>query len=315
MIKDKILLIGGSGFIGSNYLNYFANYYGESRTELIVLSRFKRERAINCKNIRYIEGDYANPDFLNALFKEQCFTKVFHFASTTVPVSSNQQMIVDVQDNLVASINLLDVMKMHSCNFILYLSSGGAVYGEFAHENLNELHPCLPISSYGIIKLTIEQYIKLYHKQNGLNYLILRLSNPYGMFHTSEKQGVINIAVRKALKNETFKVWGNGNQSKDYIYVEDLIEIIFALMDMNVENEIINVGSGISVSLNFIIKKIKEIIPSFKVEYGLYEPSDIREFCLDTSKLNQFIKLELTPFEKALSKTIEWEKMIKTGVY
>lgn len=315
MMKDKILLIGGSGFIGSNYLNYFANYYGESQSELIVLSRFNRKRVINSKNIRYIEGDYANFDFLNTLFNQQRFTKVFHFASTTVPISSNQQMNVDVHDNLIASINLLEVMKQHNCNFILYLSSGGAVYGEFAHENLNEVHPCLPISSYGIIKLTIEQYIKLYHKQHGLKYLILRLSNPYGMFHTSEKQGVINIAVRKALKNETFRVWGNGNQSKDYIYVEDLIEIIFALINMNVENEIINVGSGTSVSLNFVIKKIKEIIPSFKVEYGLYEPSDIRAFCLDISKLNKFIKVELTPFEKALNKTIEWEKLIQTGIY
>ena len=306
-MKDKILLIGG-GFIGSNFLNYFSDNLNDSQYEIVVLSRSIQPIQSKCNYIRYVEGSYLDVELLNKLFEKERFTKVFHFASNIVPASSNQNKIGDLEDNLIASIRLMEVMKTYNCNFIVYLSSGGAVYGEFEHEKLSEEHPCLPISSYGIIKLTIEQYIKLYHKQSGLKYLILRLSNPYGPFHKSNEQGVVNIAIRKALKSELFKVWGNGTQSKDYIYVEDIIEIIFSLLNSGIQNETINVGSGETISLNFILTKIKELIPGFKVEYENSKPTDIMKFCLDTRILNQFVTVELTPFEKGLSKTVEWEK-------
>lgn len=80
-----------------------------------------------------------------------------------------------------------------------------------------------PISSYGITKLAIEKYLYFYHMQYGFNYLILRLSNPYGPYHYSQKQGVINIALERAMKNDSFSVWGNGEGTKDYIYIEDFV--------------------------------------------------------------------------------------------
>jgi len=309
----RILLIGGRGFIGTNIVKYVYEKLLPGEVELFVLSRTNYKGQFIQDNINYVTGDYKDLEFMNALFKQKNFTSVFHFASTTIPVSSNQNIIGDIHDNLLATVNLLEVMKNNNCNFILYLSSGGAVYGEFTQDLLDEMHPCEPISSYGVIKFTIEQYIKLYHKQNGLNYLILRVSNPYGPFHTSEKQGVVNIAIRKAINNLPLSVWGTGEQSKDYIYVEDIAHIVWLLTKAEVRNEIINVGSGSAVSLNVILSQIKDFESDFKVVHEKSLPSDVKTFCLDTTKLKNIVSFDLTPLESGLMKTLEWEKKVKNG--
>jgi UDP-glucose 4-epimerase len=137
------------------------------------------------------------------------------------------------------------------------LSSGGAVYGEKLLDKISENEICDPVSSYGVVKLTIENYLRLYQKQYGINYLILRVSNPFGKFHASEKQGIVNIAIRRALKIKIIEVWGDGKQSKDYIFVDDLIQIIFKLLKLKVANKTINVGSGETQQLNGILDTIK----------------------------------------------------------
>ncbi|SEA99775.1 NAD-dependent epimerase/dehydratase family protein [Pedobacter hartonius] len=307
MIKKKILLIGGGGFIGTNLVKYVFEELVEEPIDLVIVSRTKKNDQYTQNNIRYENGDYMDIIFLDKLFSREQFTHVFHFASTTVPVSSNQNIIGDIKDNLIATVNLLEIMKQHACNFILYLSSGGAVYGEFKQDSLDEQHPCEPISSYGVVKYTIEQYIKLYHRQNGLNYLILRISNPYGPFHVSEKQGVVNIAIRKAINKQPLVVWGTGEQSKDYIFVEDIIQIIWLLMKSDVKNEIFNIGSGNTITLNSILGSIKSLIPDFKVSYESSRPADVMKFSLDISKLNKQITFDMTSIEDGLTKTLEWE--------
>lgn len=313
MIKKKILVIGGNGFIGKNLVKYARDYLNDDDVQLLILARTEVLDFYKQENIRYLKGDYRDVNFLDELFKIEKFTDVFHFASTTIPVSSNQNIVGDVNDNLMATVNLLDVMMKNGCSFILYLSSGGAVYGEFKNDKLGEDHSCDPISSYGVIKLTIEQYIRLYFKQSGINYLILRISNPYGPFHTSEKQGVINIAIRKALNNMPLEIWGNGEQAKDYIYVEDIVNIIWLLIRSDVVNEILNVGSGVTLSLNAIVEKIRIDIPHFNVYYKDALSSDVEKFCLNMNKLNRLISFKLTPIDQGLIKTLEWEKAIKNG--
>lgn len=307
MCKNKILLIGGNGFIGKNIVKYIRDNKMDNDSSLIVLSKNCKNTQYNNSSIQYVSGSYADIQFLDDLFKREGFTHVFHLASTTVPASSNQNIEADIHDNLLATISLLEIMKQNSCDFLLYLSSGGAVYGEFQDELLKETHYCQPISSYGILKFTIEQYIRLYHRQAGLKYLILRLSNPYGPFHTSEQQGVINIALRKAIKRKSFEVWGNGKQAKDYIYVEDVARIVWKLIDMQIINEIFNVGSGETTELNVILQNIKSFVPGFTPLYKESKISDVSKFCLDISKLNNLFDCNLTPIDVGLIKTFNWE--------
>jgi UDP-glucose 4-epimerase len=154
----------------------------------------------------------------------------------------------------------------------------------------------------------VEHYIELYAKLYQIDYLILRLSNPFGSFHRSPKQGVINIAVRKALKGEVMTVWGDGSQAKDYIYAGDIGQAINGLIQAGVKNETINVGSGESLTLQTIIERIQAKLPAFQVEYKEAKVTDVQKICLDTSKLASIMPWRVTSFDQALEATIAYEK-------
>ena len=307
----NILLIGGNGFIGKNVIDYLDRLDLESSVKIIVLTRTV-DRSLESKyeNVIYYCGDFSNLEFLQSLFFEFKFDAVFHFANTIVPSSINDRNIQDIHENVIPTIQLMDIMKKFNCNFLLYLSSGGAVYGNFS-EALKEEHLCKPISSYGIAKLTIENYIQLYHRLFNLDFLILRVSNPYGRFHTSSKQGIINIAIRNALKNEPIFVWGNGKQTKDYIFVDDISKVVWRLFEKGVKNEIFNVGSGFSVSLNEILNRISDLLPDINIHYEASKVTDVNFFQLDIEKLKKNIEFEPMSLDSGILKTIEWEKMKK----
>lgn len=306
LVKETILLLGGTGFIGRNIIDYVLTHEDFSNCKIVVLSRVFQGDIV--APIEYVTGDYADKDVLIRLFSKWNFTKVFHCATSTTPLSSGNNIRSDINGNLIATICLLDVMKEYDCNYIIYLSSGGAVYGEKHLNKISENEICDPVSSYGVVKLTIENYLRLYQKQYGINYLILRVSNPFGKYHTSEKQGVINIAIRRALKKETIEVWGDGTQSKDYLFVDDLVEIIFRLLKQGVVNKTINVGSGEIHQLNRILHTIKIHLPTLKVVYVASKITDVKDFCLDISLMQSLLNFELTQFEEAIRKTILFEK-------
>ncbi|WP_293302841.1 NAD-dependent epimerase/dehydratase family protein [Pedobacter sp. UBA4863] len=303
--KETVLLIGGTGFIGKNIIDYVLNNKTNSVYKFIVLSRHLHTE--RCNSVEYVVGDYSNVNLLMELFTRWKFTKVFHCATSTTPLSSGNNILGDINGNLIATIGLLDVMKHFDCKHILYLSSGGAVYGEKKVSLISENEICYPMSSYGVVKLTIENYLRLYQKQYGINYLILRISNPFGKFHTSEKQGVINIAIRRALRGELVEVWGNGSQSKDYIYVDILVKFIFQVVESNCINKTLNVGSGETHSLNSILDVIKLYLPDLRVKYLDSKITDVKDFCLNISLLKSFVDFEVLDFKDTIQKTIAWE--------
>ncbi len=309
MVKETVLLLGGSGFIGKNIIDHVINNEKQLNYRFVVLSREPQMDFINA--VEYVIGDYSNKTTLKELFSKWHFTQVFHCATSTTPLSSSDNILFDINGNLIATIGLLDVMKDFNCKSILYLSSGGAVYGEKNLELIPESEICYPISSYGVVKLTIENYLRLYQNQFGINYLILRVSNPFGKFHTSETQGIINVAIRRALRGEIVEIWGNGKQSKDYIYVKDLVKIIFHLIENNHINKTINVGCGKSYQLNSILSTIQIYLPTLRIKYLDSKISDVKDFCLDISYLHSLINFETSNFKDAVQETIAWEKLKK----
>jgi UDP-glucose 4-epimerase len=309
MHEDIILLLGGSGFIGSNVVDFILKDKEFSCCKFVVLSRRIIEKQFD--NIEYVTGDYSDINLLISLFSKWNFTKVFHFATSTTPLTSGNNILCDINGNLIATIGLLDVMRDFDCNSIMYLSSGGAVYGEKNLNKISENEICDPVSSYGVVKLTIESYIRLYKKQYDIDFLILRVSNPFGKFHTSEKQGIINIAIRRALRGEPIEVWGDGTQSKDYLFVDDLVEIIFQLIKNKVVNKTINVGSGKTYQLNIILGIIKKYLPDLEVNYVESKNTDVKDFCLDTSLMHSLVQYDLTKFEDAIQQTILFESKRK----
>ena len=301
---ETVLILGGFGFLGSNIINYAAQNHSKDY-EFIVFDIYEQHPlGVKFKNVAKIyKGDFTNKEDLRVLFKENQIDYVFHFISTTVPANSNDNIRYDIESNLVSTINLLDICKAYEVKKILFISSGGAVYGDSANYIHKEDDNLNPNSSYGIIKITTEKYLKLYNHLYNLNYLCLRLSNPYGAFHLSKKQGIINIAIKKAISKEDFEVWGNGSNLKDYIYAEDVAKIIFTLLKRGVSNQVLNVGSGKGYSINEILDIIKRLVPSFSIIYKEQKSFDVPKVVLNTEAIAQYIDFELTSLEAGINET------------
>ena len=307
---DKILVVGGAGFLGFNLLDYVQQHVLDGAPEMVVLSQMIPESSIQFPDVLFVEGDYSDVNTLTHLFEAHRFTHVFHFASSIIPALSTQNIQRDIETNLLPTIGLMEVMKKFACTNLLYLSSGGAVYGNELPTHKKECQACQPISSYGIIKLAVEHYIRLYANLYQINYLILRLSNPFGLHHRSTTQGVINIAIRKALRRESLVVWGDGSQAKDYLFAADISRAIMDLFKARVSNQTLNIGSGQTMSLLEIIALVKTKVPHFQVEFMEAMPTDVQQVSLDITALREHIPFELTPITEAFEKTFAYEQAV-----
>ncbi len=303
-----ILLLGGFGFIGANILKFIDAMSG-TPYKIIVFDKYKAHPCnlqFRCVEKVY-DGNFSNVADIETIFKENPIDFVIHALNTTVPATSGNRYF-DIESNLIATINLLDLMVKYEVRKIIYLSSGGAIYGHHHPvEKYDENSMTYPISSYGIIKLTVEKYIYQYSYLHNIQSTIYRLSNPYGKYHYNDRQGVINVAVRAALLSNSFAVWGDGNAEKDYIYIEDFCDILFKLVNNMSKFLLLNVGSGQVLSINTILETIKEQVPSFTWVYNETLVTDVLRFELDVTKLLTMLGgYEFTPFSAGLAKTISW---------
>jgi UDP-glucose 4-epimerase len=158
---------------------------------------------------------------------------VYHLISTTVPGTSNVDPMGDVQSNLVGTIRLIQEMKKHQVKRIVYLSSGGTVYGDPSRLPVSEDHPLDPLCSYGIVKVAVEKYLNMHSVLEGLNATVLRVSNPYGGIarRTNDLQGVIPIFLRKMVAGKNIEIWGDGSTVRDYIYIDDLVDAMVCALE------------------------------------------------------------------------------------
>lgn len=299
----KVLLIGGNGFIGSHLLDglleegYIVRVFDIGHEKFRDPNKYVDYRISNLSNI---------PDLYEAMLDVDV---VFHLASSSVPSTSNVDIVGDIQGNLISSINILNMAIRLKIKKFVYFSSGGAVYGIPQVVPISEDHPRNPISSYGILKDTVEQYVQLYYRQFGLDYLILRPSNPYGPRQGHfVAQGVISTFLRKTLSGEDLQVFGDGNGRKDYIYIKDLVDIVLALL-INDESGVYNVGSGIGTSINDIIMNINDVTGKNQtVNYTTLKDYDVTNFVLDMSKVSKALGLSVnsTDIKDGINETWSW---------
>ena len=303
-MKKNILVLGGFGFIGSNIIEALL------RTNLfnIIVFEFKGVTSKFADRVKVFHGDFNSEEDLAEVFNNNKIDIVLHLITTTVPATSNDNIEYDVISNLVGTVRLLNTMVQHNALKVVFLSSGGTVYGAVNESKASEDHPTYPISSHGIVKLSIEKYLYLYHRLHNLDYLILRVSNPYGPYHNSEKQGLIDVMIKKILRNEKVVIYGDGTIVRDYIYVKDLANIIARLLTLNLFNQIINIGSGKGYSINQILEYIAENHQKIDIEYKPSRNYDIQRIILDTKKMNSLDKLTLTDIRKGIKLTYQWHK-------
>lgn len=306
-----ILLLGGYGFIGANIMKYMDTAFTDEY-RVVVFDRFPRHLDnihFDCA-VKTYAGDFSDEYLMERVFTENRIDVVIHSLSASVP-SSSKDNAFDLQFNVIPTISLLNTMTKHGVDKIVFISSGGAIYGDHYVDKKGHLEDevLFPKSAYGVSKLVIEKYLYLYQVQYGIKSLVLRLSNPYGPYHYSQKQGIINIALESALKGELFEIWGDGNGKKDYIYIGDFCKILLNLIEQDWRAyRVFNVGSGELLSVNQIVESIKVICPTFNWTHREANALDVKDFRLDLTALNSIINIKSTPLHDGLEKTVRWYK-------
>jgi UDP-glucose 4-epimerase len=300
----KVLVIGGNGFIGSHIVDRLLAYGHSVR----VFDRQPERFRAPLPGVEYFLADFANQ---MALVEALASTDaVYHLVSTTLPGTADLDPKTDIQDNLIGTINLLESMQRVGSKRILFLSSGGTVYGIPEVIPIPETHPLRPINSYGIVKSSIEHYLDLYRRTRGLSPVIIRAANPIGPRQThSGVQGVISTFMRRILSGEHIEIWGDGTIVRDYLDVSDLAEICVRAGISGNEGAY-NAGSEHGLSINEVVKALRKITCSnFKTVYKPGRPIDVPRSVLDCSRAKRDFgwKCEIQ-FDSALQTTWQWLK-------
>lgn len=249
-----ILTLGGNGFIGSHFVSQAV----AAGHEVSVLSRRESPANKHTRPFRHLRGD------LNELFEHPEWLRgvdaICHAAWSTVPKTAAADTLGDIQTNVVGLVKLLDMIeRVSSIRQLLFLSSGGAVYGSVNSEKpIPESHILEPISAYGIGKLAAEKYCGLFSKANGLSTTIIRPSNPYGEGQLSlGLLGVVSTFVHHAKNDSAAHLYGDGTIVRDFLHVEDLAGLMLVALEKNIPG-IYNCGHGKGFSLAQVIESVEK---------------------------------------------------------
>lgn len=274
----KIIVLGGNGFIGS----YIVDRLVAANHELVVYGRSVNETIKN-PAVRYVQGDFSDSVKLSEAIAGS--DVIVHAISSTVPSTSNLDPIADIQQNLVSTVRLLQLMAQSDVKRLVYLSSGGTVYGKPSQLPVPETHALNPICSYGVVKVAIENYIGMYHELYGIQPIIIRASNPYGYRQShSGVQGALSTFLYNNLHNKNITIWGDGETRRGYVYIEDLVDFCKLAIESS-EIGTFNVDADKNHSLNELIQMIENVTGiKSNVIYKEGRAFDIKEMHLDIAK-------------------------------
>src|SRR3989338_2894952 len=301
----KVLLTGGAGFIGSHIADLLINR-GYSLAIVDNLSTGKAEY-LNPKAIFYKRDITEN---LTDIFEKEKPDFLIHTAAQVMLRKSFQDPMHDAKTNILGTINILEECKKHNVKKIIYTSTGGARVGEPIYLPVDEKHPINPCSPYGISKHTAEHYVQMFSQINNMDYLIFCFGNVYGPRDDPQCGRVASVFLDKILKNQSPIIFGDGTQTRDFIYVLDIAEFIVDSLEKSPKTKLFHLANGEEVSINDVFNILKNLtnfqgnpthIPAIKGE--------VKNIVLDTYKakeeLNWFPKHSI---EQGLKETFDWFK-------
>ncbi|MCC8102674.1 MAG: NAD-dependent epimerase/dehydratase family protein [Clostridiales bacterium] len=303
----NVLLLGAAGFIGTNLAIELAEKT-EDRITLVdkCMDYFLPIKQLGFHNIQYVESKLlVNTDFDELLAGQDV---VYHLVSTTAPATSNQQISKELEANVVFSSNLFEACAKNNVKQIVFISSGGTVYGQ-ADCPLKETTATNPISSYGIQKITIEKLLYLYSYMYGMDYRIIRLSNPYGPYQRPNGVlGAVTTFTYKALRGEEISVYGDGSVVRDFIYIDDAVKGIMKIVNGKSRHHIFNLGCGYGTSIKQLLDIIEDTLNiELKITYKGSRQVDVPVNYLDISRYEQeFGKLNPISLEEGIKRTAEF---------
>ena len=302
----KILVTGGAGFIAS----HIADKFIEEGHEVVILDDLSTgfEKNINPK-AKFVKLNIQD-EKISELFEEEKFDVVNHHAAQMDVRRSVVDPAFDANTNILGTINLLQNSLKHGVNKFMFASTGGAVYGEQKYFPADENHPTIPVSPYGISKLSVEKYLYFYFKEHNLNYTILRYANIYGPRQNPfGEAGVVAIFSTKLLKGEQPIINGTGEQTRDYVFVKDVVKAnILTLADE--ESDIYNVGTGIETNVNELCNMLNEIVGKGQEEkHGPAAAGEQMRSVITSQKLfDKFNWKPSTKLNDGLKETVEFFK-------
>jgi UDP-glucose 4-epimerase len=254
----RIVIFGGGGFIGSSIVDRLLLDDHElrifERPRVVPYRKFKEN-----EQMEWVTGDLSNIHDVNDAIEG--FDAVLHLVSTTLPKNSNEDPIYDVQTNLVATLQMLNAMVARNIRKIIFISSGGTVYGNPVYLPIDEKHPTNPLVSYGITKLTIEKYLQMFERMYGIKAITLRVANAYGERQRIETaQGAVGVFLHHALKGAPIDIWGDGSVTRDYIHASDVAEAFVRALEYSGAKRCFNISSGVGTSLNELIGMLEDTL-------------------------------------------------------
>ena len=269
----KILVTGGAGFISSHLLQLLQ---GQQGVEVVVydnLSSGRREHVP--KAIRLVEGDVRDAEGLAHLFASEGFDSVVHLAAQTMVPYSLSHPEEDCQINLLGLINILECCRKYAVKHIVF-SSSAAVYGDNLNIPLHEEEKPMPTSAYGITKMASEHYLRMYHDLYGLNTTVLRFANVYGERQGAGGEGgVVSIFCKLLAAGQGVTVFGNGEQTRDFVYAGDIAEALWRGSQLE-GHHVINISTQKETSVNQLLAAFKQAVGrEFPVQYAPIREGDI----------------------------------------
>jgi UDP-glucose 4-epimerase len=281
----RTCVIGGGGFIGA----YLIDALIASGRDVMVLGRKPQPTsAINAKAV-YVQCDYANRELLRTHIKDA--NEIIDLAYATVPQTSFLDPIFDLQSNLPSSVGLLEeALQIGQLKTILYVSSGGTVYGQVNQLPITEETPTSPVSPYGITKLTVERYLLMYHRLHNLPAVIVRPANAYGKGQKPfTGQGFIATAMGATLQKKPVTIFGENGTVRDYVHVKDVAAGILAALNHGQKGNVYNIGSGLGRNNREILTQIANISSKdgfdVKIEVQASRAFDVTANVLNFGKL------------------------------
>lgn len=310
----KFTVFGGGGFIGSTIVDRLLLDGHELRI-------FEQQRVApyrkfaESERVEWIMGDLSSAHDVSDAIRG--VDVVLHLVSTTLPKSSNDDPIYDVQSNVVATLQMLNAMVAHDVRKIVFISSGGTVYGNPAYLPIDEKHPTDPLVSYGITKLAIEKYLQMYSHLHGIKAITLRVANPYGERQRIETaQGAVGVFLHHALKGLPIEIWGDGSVRRDYIHVSDVAEAFARAVEYDGPKSVFNISSGEGTSLSTLIELIENVLGKpIQRRYLASRPFDVPVSILNNSLAREELKwTPVTSMHDGISRTAEWMRTESTKV-
>ncbi len=251
----KVLVLGGGGFIGSHVAEQLVTR-GHDVSVFARRNLDRRNLAAIESRVRFIGGDFLNAEDVREAVRG--IDVAIHLVGSTLPGNSLANPVFDLQTNVAASVELLAACVAAEVRKLVYISSGGTVYGIPRSELIDEDHPLDPINPYGLSKLAVEKYCGVFHHQYGLDYTVLRLSNPYGARQREGSgQGVIGAWMKRLRHAEPIEMWGDGSVVRDYLAVQDAAAAIVLAAEATGCPKVMNIGSGRGHSLADVLSMIE----------------------------------------------------------